>query len=122
MSVSRDVPWFTEIEIQFILIIHIQVAHPRITDLSYPPLPHLSLLTIISSGDRAAISATDYTATSTMASPIEITIAATGKKLMLSTGLFINNEFVPSVDSQEKIQWVTVVQIALCLDCVLIRM
>ncbi|TCD70492.1 aldehyde dehydrogenase (NAD(P)(+)) ald5 [Steccherinum ochraceum] len=41
-----------------------------------------------------------------MASPVEISVAATGKKLTVPTGLFINNEFVPSVDSQEKIHCV----------------
>lgn len=41
-----------------------------------------------------------------MAKPAEITVAATGKKLTVQTGLFINNQFVPSVDSQETIQCV----------------
>ncbi|KAI0775410.1 aldehyde dehydrogenase domain-containing protein [Irpex lacteus] len=36
----------------------------------------------------------------------EITVPATGKKIKVQTGLFINNEFVPSVDSQEKIDCV----------------
>lgn len=36
----------------------------------------------------------------------EITVPATGKKIKVQTGLFINNEFVPSVDSQEKIEYV----------------
>ncbi|KAJ3484436.1 hypothetical protein NLI96_g5659 [Meripilus lineatus] len=39
-----------------------------------------------------------------MASPVEINIAATGKKLKVPTGLFINNEFVPSSDSKENIK------------------
>ncbi|KAI9063394.1 NAD-aldehyde dehydrogenase [Trametes sanguinea] len=39
-----------------------------------------------------------------MAQPVTITIAATGRKITVPTGLFINNEFVPSVDSKETIQ------------------
>jgi hypothetical protein len=36
----------------------------------------------------------------------EITIPASGKKISVQTGLFINNKFVPSVDSQEKLECV----------------
>ncbi|EMD41013.1 NAD-aldehyde dehydrogenase [Gelatoporia subvermispora B] len=39
-----------------------------------------------------------------MAQPVEISITATGRKVTLPTGLFINNEFVPSVDSSDVIQ------------------
>ncbi|KAI0921942.1 hypothetical protein AcV7_007937 [Taiwanofungus camphoratus] len=39
-----------------------------------------------------------------MAQPTEITVAATGRKIRVPTGLFINNEFVPSVDSKETIE------------------
>ena len=34
----------------------------------------------------------------------EITLPRLNKKITLPTGLFINNEFVPSVDSKELIQ------------------
>lgn len=40
----------------------------------------------------------------TMAQPVTLTLAATGKTITVPTGLFINNEFVPSVDSTEKIE------------------
>ncbi|TBU50473.1 NAD-aldehyde dehydrogenase [Dichomitus squalens] len=40
----------------------------------------------------------------TMAKPVTLTIPATGKQITVPTGLFINNEFVPSVDSTETIQ------------------
>ncbi|KAI0347037.1 aldehyde dehydrogenase [Trametopsis cervina] len=36
----------------------------------------------------------------------ELTVPSTGKKITVQTGLFINNKFVPSVDSQEKIECV----------------
>ncbi|EJF63030.1 NAD-aldehyde dehydrogenase [Dichomitus squalens LYAD-421 SS1] len=39
-----------------------------------------------------------------MAKPVTLTIPATGKQITVPTGLFINNEFVPSVDSTETIQ------------------
>ncbi|OSC96717.1 NAD-aldehyde dehydrogenase [Trametes coccinea BRFM310] len=39
-----------------------------------------------------------------MTQPVTISIAATGRKITVPTGLFINNEFVPSVDSKETIQ------------------
>lgn len=39
-----------------------------------------------------------------MASTVDLTITATGKKLKLPTGLFINNQFVASSDSQEKLK------------------
>ncbi|KDQ64863.1 hypothetical protein JAAARDRAFT_118917 [Jaapia argillacea MUCL 33604] len=38
--------------------------------------------------------------------PVEITVSATGRKITVPTGLFINNEFVASVDSKETIQTV----------------
>ncbi|RDB22673.1 Aldehyde dehydrogenase [Hypsizygus marmoreus] len=38
-----------------------------------------------------------------MAKPVTINIAALNKQINVPTGLFINNEFVPSVDSQELI-------------------
>ena len=40
------------------------------------------------------------------AQPVTLTIPATGRKITVPTGLFINNEFVPSVDSTETIQYV----------------
>ena len=43
----------------------------------------------------------------TMAQPVTLTIPATGRKIAVPTGLFINNEFVPSVDSGETIQFVS---------------
>jgi aldehyde dehydrogenase (NAD+) len=39
-----------------------------------------------------------------MAQPTQITVAATGRKITVNTGLFINNEFVSSVDSQETLE------------------
>lgn len=39
-------------------------------------------------------------------SVVEITVPATGKKISVPTGLFINNKFVPSVDSQETLECV----------------
>ncbi|KAI0721942.1 NAD-aldehyde dehydrogenase [Cerioporus squamosus] len=39
-----------------------------------------------------------------VAQPVTVTVPATGKKITVPTGLFINNEFVPSVDSTETIQ------------------
>lgn len=41
-----------------------------------------------------------------MASVAEIKVAATGKAIKVQTGLFINNQFVPSVDSKETIECV----------------
>jgi aldehyde dehydrogenase (NAD+) len=41
-----------------------------------------------------------------MAQPVQVTIPSSGKKISVPTGLFINNEFVPSVDSQELIELV----------------
>jgi aldehyde dehydrogenase (NAD+) len=38
--------------------------------------------------------------------PTEIKIKATGRTIKVDTGLFINNEFVASVDSQETIAYV----------------
>lgn len=38
------------------------------------------------------------------AQAVEITVQATGRKIKIPTGLFINNEFVPSVDSKETIK------------------
>ncbi|KAH8106050.1 NAD-aldehyde dehydrogenase [Cristinia sonorae] len=39
-----------------------------------------------------------------MASSVEVTVTATGRKIQVPTGLFINNEFVPSADSKETIE------------------
>lgn len=39
-----------------------------------------------------------------MAQIAKISIPATGRTIELPTGLFINNEFVPSVDSQETLR------------------
>ena len=39
--------------------------------------------------------------TKSMAQIAKINIPATGRTIELPTGLFINNEFVPSVDSQD---------------------
>lgn len=44
--------------------------------------------------------------TTVMAQIIKIKIPATGRTIELPTGLFINNEFVPSVDSQETLRCV----------------
>jgi aldehyde dehydrogenase (NAD+) len=44
-----------------------------------------------------------------MAQPIKITIPSSGKEILVPTGLFINNEFVPSIDSQEMIELVNLV-------------
>ncbi|EPQ59281.1 NAD-aldehyde dehydrogenase [Gloeophyllum trabeum ATCC 11539] len=41
-----------------------------------------------------------------MAQPVQVTIPATGRKITVPTGLFINNEFVPSVDSKDTIETV----------------
>lgn len=42
----------------------------------------------------------------TMSQSITISVASTGRKITVPTGLFINNEFVPSVDSKETIEYV----------------
>ena len=34
----------------------------------------------------------------------EVALPKTGKKIKVPTGLFINNQFVPSADSQETLQ------------------
>lgn len=47
-----------------------------------------------------------HTASIMSAKPVVITLK-TGKKLTVPTGLFINNEFVPSVDSKETIECVS---------------
>jgi aldehyde dehydrogenase (NAD+) len=39
-----------------------------------------------------------------MAQPVLVSIPSSGKKIIVPTGLFINNEFVPSADSKELIQ------------------
>ena len=39
-----------------------------------------------------------------VASYAELTVPKTGKKIKVPTGLFINNQFVPSVDSKETIE------------------
>lgn len=41
-----------------------------------------------------------------MAQSVTISVASTGRKITVPTGLFINNEFVPSVDSKETIEYV----------------
>ena len=46
-----------------------------------------------------------HTAHPTMATIAQINVPATGKKIAVSTGLFINNQFVPSVDSKETIEY-----------------
>lgn len=40
-----------------------------------------------------------------MALPVKIVIPTTQRKIEVPTGLFINNEFVPSVDSNELLQY-----------------
>lgn len=42
----------------------------------------------------------------TMAHPVSIDIPSLNKRISVPTGLFINNEFVPSADSKELIQYV----------------
>ena len=44
--------------------------------------------------------------TLTMAAVAEVKVPATGKTIKVPTGLFINNQFVPSVDSKETIECV----------------
>lgn len=41
-----------------------------------------------------------------MAAVAQVAVPATGKTISVSTGLFINNQFVPSVDSKETIECV----------------
>ena len=43
----------------------------------------------------------------TMAAVAEVKVPATGKTIKVPTGLFINNQFVPSVDSKETIECVS---------------
>lgn len=72
-------------------------------------LPSHSILSsrwAIASRSSASTSAVfpPSTTTHAMANAVEIAIStATGKKLTVPTGLFINNEFVRSVDSEERI-------------------
>ncbi|KAL0949730.1 hypothetical protein HGRIS_009770 [Hohenbuehelia grisea] len=40
----------------------------------------------------------------TMIQPVEVSVPTLNKKISVPTGLFINNEFVPSVDSKERLQ------------------
>lgn len=42
----------------------------------------------------------------TMSQPVSVAIPKLNKSILVPTGLFINNEFVPSVDSKELIQYV----------------
>lgn len=67
---------------------------------------------LISAGPRRSLSFS-FSATTiyahrlhAMAKPVTLTIPATGRKIAVPTGLFINNEFVSSVDSTETIQCV----------------
>lgn len=48
----------------------------------------------------------DTTYRDPMATPLAaiVTIASRNKKITVPTGLFINNEFVPSCDSEERIR------------------
>lgn len=46
---------------------------------------------------------------SRMAHPTTVTIPALNKRISIPTGLFINNEFVPSVDSSERIKYTSIV-------------
>lgn len=39
-----------------------------------------------------------------MSKVVQLSVPASEKKISVNTGLFINNEFVPSVDSQETIE------------------
>ncbi len=41
----------------------------------------------------------------TMATVVSIPVPGTNRKIAVSTGLFINNEFVPSVDSKELLEF-----------------
>lgn len=43
-----------------------------------------------------------------MAQTVTLSVPASGRKITVHTGLFINNEFVPSVDSKETIEYVYV--------------
>lgn len=47
-----------------------------------------------------------FLSTPTMAQPVQLSIPNSDKKISVPTGLFINNEFVPSVDSPERIKYV----------------
>ena len=52
-----------------------------------------------------------------MSTPIvQVSVPKSDKKINVPTGLFINNEFVPSVDSQEKIKCVPILQCYLGTD------
>ena len=42
-----------------------------------------------------------------MALQVQIAVPNSDKKYTVNTGLFINNEFVPSADSQETLKYVT---------------
>ena len=48
------------------------------------------------------------------AQTVDITVPRTGKTIRVPTGLFINNEFVASVDSKETIPCVFHVHVARC--------
>lgn len=52
--------------------------------------------------------------TTMSAQTVEITVPKTGKKIRVPTGLFINNEFVASVDSKETIPCVFPVHVPRC--------
>lgn len=67
-------------------------SHPAVI---YTSRSHLTTHTLASSS---------HTSTSNMA--VQLTNPATGKQISVQTGLFINNQFVPSVDSKETIEYV----------------
>ena len=67
-------------------------------------VPSLSSRYIFSSYRRRLFSSTPLNFI--MAAVAEITVPVTGKKIRVPTGLFINNQFVPSVDSKETIEYV----------------
>lgn len=71
-----------------------RLSRPPIRSLARPSRPAFHSTTI------------SYHRLHTMAQPITLTMPATGTKISVPTGLFINNEFVPSVDSRETIEYV----------------
>ena len=76
---------------------HVSSPRSPLSLLILPSSPHHSL-------SRSLANLAHRAHTSSMAEQVEIAVSATGKKLNVPTGLFINNKFVPSADSQEKIQ------------------
>ena len=73
--------------------------------LSHVEAPHINSLSCLSFR-HSSYHTTPFSASSMSAGVVELTVPATGKKITVQTGLFINNKFVPSVDSQEKIECV----------------